>query len=112
MTDELTGLLARARQLEQENASLRSIQSPDGDDLELRCENAMLSSELERLRTRAGQPAPPPGPGDEAPMPRTPAEFNALSADRRRRLAHSMTRSQRDRLLGRGGLGGEEGDYL
>ena len=51
MTDELADLLARARQLERENASLRSMQSPGGDDVGLRGENAMLRQELELLRT-------------------------------------------------------------
>ncbi|HUS91428.1 MAG TPA: hypothetical protein VM695_06230 [Phycisphaerae bacterium] len=41
--------------------------------------------------------------GDPAPAgpPRTLEEFKALPADQRDRLARSMTRRQRDELLGR-----------
>jgi len=123
MTDELAGLMARATQLEQENEALRRLQSPGGDDLDLRCENAMLAGELDTLRARrqggpaqdastaAGASRPSPESASDQP-PRSLAEFNALPAERRRQLAGSMTRAQRDELLGRKGLGGEAGNYL
>jgi len=130
MTDELADLLARARQLERENASLRSVQSPGGDDLDLRSENAMLRQELELLRAApAAAGASPDSPvaggapraaasaasmgsnqaGDE--MPRTIADFNALPPARREHVARSMTRQQRDDLLGRN-CRGDERNYL
>jgi hypothetical protein len=131
MTDELADLLARARQLERENASLRSMQSPGGDDVGLRGENAMLRQELELLRAApAALGASPDAPvagdtsraaaatastgsdqaGDE--MPRTLADFNALPSARREHVARSMTRRQRDELLGRNCRGGDERNYL
>jgi hypothetical protein len=131
MTDELADLLARARQLERENASLRSMQSPGGDDVGLRGENAMLRQELELLRAApAALGASPEGlvagdtsraadatastgsdqAGDE--MPRTLADFNALPPARREHVARSMTRRQRDELLGRNCRGGDERNYL
>ena len=134
MTDELADLLARARQLERENASLRSMQSPGGDDVGLRGENAMLRQELELLRTapaalgaspdasdapvadgasRAAAATASTGSdqaGDE--MPRTLADFNALPSARREHVARSMTRRQRDELLGRNCPGGDERNYL
>ncbi len=115
MTDELADLLARARRLERENASLGSTQSPSGDDVDLRSENAMLRHELELLRPSpaaiADEPAQEPDDADEE-MPRTAADFNTLPAGRRRQLARSMTRRQRDELLGRASLGDGETDYL
>jgi hypothetical protein len=131
MTDELADLLARARQLERENASLRSMQSPGGDDVDLLGENAMLRQELELLRAApAAVGASPDAPvaggasraaaatastssdqaGDE--MPRTLADFNALPPARREHVARSMTRRQRDELLGRNCPGGDERNYL
>ncbi len=131
MTDELADLLTRARQLERENASLRSMQSPGGDDVDLRSENAMLRQELELLRVapsgmgvsadspvaggayRAAAGAASAGPdqaGDETP--RTLADFNALPPARREHVARGMTRQQRDDLLGRSCRGGDERNYL
>jgi len=115
MTDELADLLGRARQLEQENASLRSMQSPGGDDADLRGENAMLRQELELLRAapEAGGAASAPGPaaaGDE--MPRTLADFSALPRARREQVARGMTRRQRDELLGRSQSGDDDQNYL
>lgn len=114
MTDELAGLLGRARQLEQENASLRSMQSPGGDDADLRSENAMLRHELELLRAApergAASASDTAAPGDE--MPRTLADFSALPRTRRERVARSMTRRQRDELLGRCQSGDDSQNYL
>jgi len=108
MTDELADLLGRARQLEQDNASLRSRQTPGGDDADLRSENVILRHELELLRAAPGPagaeslPAPAivqAGTADD--MPRTLADFSALPQPRREQVARSMTRQQRDELLGR-----------
>ncbi len=103
MTDELADLLGRARQLEQENASLRSRQTPGGDDADLRSENVMLRHELELLRAVPGDTdaAPATVQADADEMPRTLADFSALSQTRREMVARSMTRQQRDELLGR-----------
>ena len=115
MTDELAGLLGRARQLEQENASLRSMQSPSGDDAGLRGENAMLRHELDLLRAPAdgsrGASAPAPTASAEE-MPRTLADFSALPQARRDQVARSMTRRQRDELLGRSQSDDEGQNYL
>jgi len=115
MTDELAGLLGRARQLEQENASLRSRQSPGGDDVDLRSENAMLRHEVELLQAapaggRAASAPSPAAAGDE--MPRTLADFSALPVARRQQVARSMTRLQRDELLGRNRSGDDDRNYL
>lgn len=117
MTDELADLLGRARQLEQENASLRSRQTPGGDDADLRSENVMLRHELELLRAAPGRtdaaPAPataPAGAADE--MPRTLADFSALPQPRREQIARRMTRQQRDELLGRNQSGDNGQSYL
>ncbi len=107
MTDELSDLLGRTRQLEQENASLRSRQTPGGDDADLRSENVMLRHELELLRAAPGgsgaAPATVEAPAADAAdeMPRTLADFSALPQTRRELVARSMTRQQRDELLGR-----------
>jgi len=119
MADELADLLSRARQLEQENASLRSRQTPGGDDADLRSENVMLRHELELLRAAPGaagaesSPAPAPAPAVAADgMPRTLADFSALPRTRREQIARSMTRQQRDELLGRNQSGDTGQSYL
>jgi len=98
MTDEMDSLVARARELEKANALLRSMQSPSGRDTALREENAVLRGELGLVRRKPGPDDPP---SDEADLPGTLAEFNALPPARREGLARRMTRRQRDDLIGR-----------
>ena len=97
-TDEIDALTSRARQLEEENALLRSMQSPGGDHAALKAENVMLRNELSGVRGAARPDGH--GPVDE-PMPRTLEEFNALPPHRREAVARQMTRQQRDQVLGR-----------
>jgi len=98
MTDEFEALMARARQLEEENSMLRSMQSPSGPDAGLRAENVMLRGELEAIDSSARPVPPSPGEGE---IPQTVEEFNALSPTQRRAVARRMTRQQRDEVLGR-----------
>lgn len=98
MTDETETLMARAKQLEEENALLRSVQSPTGGEAPLRAENAMLRQEL-RLTRDAAQAVGPHA--TDAEQPATLEEFRALSPSQRRAVAQQMTRQERDRLLGR-----------
>ena len=107
MTDRADTLLARAMHLEEENKLLRSLQSPSGDEAALRAENLVLRRELDFVR----QAAPGSGP-DASEPPDTIAEFNALSAEQRVRLARRMTRGERNRLLGRSGRPGDSSRYL
>jgi hypothetical protein len=98
MTDEIEALLARARQLEEENALLRSMQSPGGDHAALQAENVMLRGELDRVREASRAAAPQPETTD---APRTLEQFNALPPPQRQAVAQKMSRQQRDELLGR-----------
>ena len=97
MTDEIDTLMARARELEEQNALLLAMQSPTGGEAALRTENAMLRGELDLLQ-RTSPPAAKPDSERE-----TVGEFNALSSARRQELALQMDRRQRDELLGRAG---------
>jgi len=98
MTDETDVLTARARQLEEENALLRSMQSPSGQDSSLRAENIVLRSELGLVRreARPGDVCP-----DTAEVPQTLEEFAALPPEQRQTVARQMNRQQRDHVLGR-----------
>ena len=98
MTNEMDSLAARARELEEENALLRSMQSPSGRDTAVRAENAVLRSELGLIRGSAGPDGPRSG---EAELPGSLGEFNALPPSRREALARRMTRQQRDDMMGR-----------
>ena len=99
MTDrQIDTLLARAAQLEEANALLRSVQSPSGQDASLRAENVLLRHELDRLRAAPRASAaqrPAAGP------PATLDEFRTMPASDREALARQMTRRQRDDILGR-----------
>jgi len=111
MPDEIETLTARARQLEQENALLRSMQSPGGDEAPAQAENLMLRSELGAVRGSQSPAAAPVGdPPAAAPadVPKSLAEFNALPAAQRQIAARRMTRQQRDELLGRRAGAGQE----
>lgn len=114
MSDEIETLTARARQLEQENALLRSMQSPGGDEAPAQAENLLLRSELGLVRGTQSPQSPaaaptgdPPGAGS-ADVPKSLAEFNALPAAQRQFAARRMTRQQRDELLGRRAAAGQE----
>jgi len=99
MTDEsIDTLLARARQLEEENALLRSLQSPSGQDASLRAENVLLRTEVERLQ--AGR-RPDPAASAPAAPPTTLDAFRAMPSSHREAFARETTRQQRDDLLGR-----------
>ena len=98
MADEIDALLAHARQLEEDNALLRSMQSPRGDDVGLQAENAMLRRQLRSVRDEPQTSAPHTG---DAPRPQTLDEFNALPSGQREAAARRMSRRQRDELLGR-----------
>ena len=108
MTDETETLTARARQLEAENALLRSMQSPSGDEAGVHAENLMLRGELDLVRG-AQTPAASAVPAD---VPKTLAEFVALPAAQRQIVARRMTRQQRDELLGRRDAGQGRESYL
>lgn len=104
MTDEIDTLMARARELEEQNALLLAMQSPTGGEAALRTENAMLRGELDLLQRTSPPAAKPDGEREtEDPKPATVGEFNALSSARRQELALQMDRRQRDELLGRAG---------
>ena len=109
MTDEIDALLARARRLEEDNALLRSLQSPGGDQDALQAETVLLRRELDRLGPAPDEAQQPPETGEP---PGTLAEFNALPAARRRALAQRMTRRQRDELLGRDASPADHLNYL
>lgn len=109
MSDETGALTERARQLEEENALLRSMQSPSGDEGALRAENALLRGELDLVRSAARPPRGAPGPDE---LPQTVEEFNALPSDQRQEVAYRMTRQQRDALIGRTDTRRTRDDYL
>lgn len=109
MTDETDALTARARQLEEENSLLRSIQSPSGPDTGLRAENAMLRNELDAIRSSGRSDPFSPG---QTEIPRTIEEFNALPQAQRHAVAGRMTRQQRDEMLGRHSLQESPESYL
>jgi hypothetical protein len=118
MSDEIETLTARARQLEQENALLRSMQSPGGDEAPAQAENLLLRSELGLVRGTQSPPSPAAAPAGDSPgaapgaapadVPKSLAEFNALPAAQRQLAARRMTRQQRDELLGRRAAAGQE----
>jgi hypothetical protein len=115
MPDEIETLTARARQLEQENALLRSMQSPGGDEAGVQAENLILRNELGLVRATPGPAAAPAGDSPAATpadVPKSLAEFNALPAAQRQIVARRMTRQQRDELLGRRDAGAGQECYL
>ena len=66
------------------------------------------------MTQEADVPAPRPhGPSRREPeLPPTVEEFNALAPAERTKLARQMTRTQRDRLLGRPRQPDQPGRYL
>ncbi len=110
MHDEMDRLLTRARELEEHNEILTSMQSPGGDDADLRSENALLRHELEQVRRQSGSAEPLKD--SNAVAVESVEDFLAMGAEDRIRAAGAMTQAERDHLLGRRGRPAESQSYL